>query len=187
MYSFIPFFSVLLSLVTNSLALVTNPSLLDLIRGDPELNRFTDLFRRFPNLMNSIRDTPNITVFAFRDQAWQEARKYAPGLLGSDMTYYRSLMSYHFINGTFLLSDFEKRPKFLPATFLTDRRYANLNDGQPQVVEVALVKRRYRHVDGSEKESPEYYQGLYPGYRRYYPKEYSRIHRAVRYPPLLVF
>jgi len=98
----------------------------------------TGLLATLPTLQTTLQNTPNITILAPSNAAFNSFLA-SPGnsATAGDPTQATALLQYHVLNGLFPASAFRSDKQFLPS-LLTDQRWSNVSGGQ--VVEGVLEK-----------------------------------------------
>ncbi|KAH9844993.1 Fasciclin-domain-containing protein [Teratosphaeria destructans] len=124
--------------------------LADLLSSQPDLSTLAGLISGFPDLVKTLNEAKDITIFAPSNKAFEaldSTGKLAE--LTKDKELVEALLTYHVVHGVFEAKDFKATPQF-PHTFLADKpSYTRVTAGQ--VVELQLKAGAAIVISGEQK------------------------------------
>lgn len=111
-------------------AFASSQSITSVLSGAPELSNLTALVSQYPNLVEALKTTPDITILAPSNDAIAKLLASPLGKsLAAEPKLIEAILSYHVVTGKLATSEFKTTPVFLP-TGLTAQALTNVTGGQ---------------------------------------------------------
>ena len=142
----------LLALLTGCASLAAGADFISTVKGNSDLSNLTYYLDLFPDFLNTLNSTDNITLLAPSNEAFQSTladqnSQFADARI---VGYVDTVLSYHIVNGTWASSSISSTPQFL-STWLTDHNWTIMSGGQ--VVEAVTENGKPQFMSGFSKPS----------------------------------
>lgn len=137
----------ILSLLVGCAGAVSAADFISTLHGNSDLSNLTYYLNLFPDFLNQINNSSNITILAPSNEAFQKTLADPASQLSDAKVngFIDDVLSYHVVNGTLSSSSISSEPQFLP-TWLTNKEWTMLSGGQ--VVEAVMNNGRASFISG---------------------------------------
>lgn len=95
----------------------------------PELSNLTQTLGLFAELVAGLAMTPNVTLLAPSNAAFEELMSGPMAAALNDTALIQAVLQYHVLNGTYFAENVTETPAFIP-TALMNSSYTNVTGGQ---------------------------------------------------------
>lgn len=115
------------------------------LASEPELSNLTQTIGLFSELVAGLSMTPNVTLLAPSNAAFEELMKGPMAAALNDTALIQAVLQYHVLNGTYYAANVTETPSFIP-TALMNMSYTNVTGGQ--VVQAEMMNGEVMFLSG---------------------------------------
>lgn len=108
------------------------PTLANALSSTDDLSSLNMLLGQYPNLLTTLGNASNITVFAPSNDALRPLLDNSTSMsmaMGNQSDYLQALLQYHVVNGSYYSQNISNTPAFVH-TLLNNTQYSNVTGGQ---------------------------------------------------------